>query len=61
MSLLIKIAVYLVGALLIVGSICVTLAALFPPKEWKGDCLDKMSPNDQRKHHEAMYKLHQIG
>ena len=61
MSLLIKIVVYFVVALVIAGSICVTLAALFPPKEWKGDRLDKMSPDDQRKHQEAMYRLHQMG
>ena len=61
MSLLIKIVVYFVVALLIVGSICVALAALFPPKEWKGDRFDKMSPDEQRKHQEAMCKLHQMG
>ena len=36
MSLIIKNVAILVGVLLIIGSICVTIAALFPPKEWKG-------------------------
>ena len=61
MSLIIVISVGVVGALLIIGSICVALAALFPPKEWKGGRIDKMSPADQRKHQEEMYKLHQMG
>ena len=46
MSLLIKISAGVVGALLIIGSICVAIAALFPPKEWKGDRIDKMSPDE---------------
>lgn len=50
MSLLIKIVVYFVVALVIVGSICVTLAALFPPKEWKGDL--------PRKEQERLYRTH---
>ena len=37
MSLLIKIALGLGAAILIIGSALVTLAALFPPKEYKGD------------------------
>ena len=36
MSLIIKIVAILAGAILIIGSICVTIAALFPPKEWEG-------------------------
>ena len=37
MSLIIKIALAIGAVILILGSICVTIAALFPPKEYKGD------------------------
>ena len=37
MSLLTKIALSIGGVILIVGSTLVTIAALFPPKEYKGD------------------------
>ncbi len=37
MSLLTKIALSIGAVILIVGSTLVTLAALFPPKEYKGD------------------------
>ena len=36
MSLLIKISLGLGSAILIIGSALVTIAALFPPKDWKG-------------------------
>ena len=36
MSILIKIALGLGAAILIIGSVLVTIAALFPPKDWKG-------------------------
>ena len=36
MSILVKVGVGVGAVLLIVGSICVTIAALFPPKEYKG-------------------------
>ena len=37
MSLLIKIALSIGAVILVVGSTLVTIAALFPPKEYKGD------------------------
>ena len=37
MSILVKIGICIGAVLLIVASICVTIAALFPPKEYKGD------------------------
>ena len=37
MSLIIKIALGLGATLLIIGVTLVTIAALFPPKEYKGD------------------------
>ena len=37
MSILVKIGLGIGAVLLIVASICVTIAALFPPKEYKGD------------------------
>ena len=61
MSIIVKIILVVVAAFIVLGSICVTIAALFPPKEWKGGRIDKMSPDEQRKHQEAMYKLHQMG
>ena len=36
MTLIMKIIASLAGILLIIGSICVTIAALFSPKEWEG-------------------------
>ena len=36
MSLLIKIALGLGAVILVIGSTLVTIAALFPPKDWKG-------------------------
>ena len=43
MSLIMKIVAILAGVLLILGSICVTIAALFPPKEWDGGDLPDQS------------------
>ena len=43
MSLIIKIVAILAGVLLILGSICVTIAAIFPPKEFKGDGNERKS------------------
>ena len=37
MSIVIKVALCACAFLLVVGSICVTIAALYPPKEYKGD------------------------
>ena len=37
MSILMKIGIGIGAVLLIIASICVTIAALFPPKEYKGD------------------------
>ena len=37
MSILVKISISVGAAMLIVVSVCVTIAALFPPKEYKGD------------------------
>ena len=37
MSLLTKIAISIGVVFLVLGSACVTIAALFPPKEYKGD------------------------
>lgn len=37
MSILIKIAVGIGIVLMVIGSICVTIAALFSPKDYKGD------------------------
>ena len=37
MSLLTKIALSIGAVILIIGSTLVTIAALFPPKEYKGD------------------------
>ena len=37
MSILIKIALSIGAIILILGSTCVTIAALFQPKEYKGD------------------------
>ena len=37
MSILVKIGVSVGAVMLIAASICVTIAALFPPKEYKGD------------------------
>ena len=37
MSLLTKIALGLGAVILVIGSTLVTIAALFPPKEYKGD------------------------
>ena len=37
MSILIKIAAGIVVVFLILCSVCVTIAELFPPKEYKGD------------------------
>ena len=37
MSVLVKIVLGIGAVLLVVGSTCVTIAALFPPKEYKGD------------------------
>ena len=37
MSILMKVVAWVGGVVLILGSICVTIAALFPPKEYKGD------------------------
>ena len=47
MSILIKITLGLGAAILIIGSTLVTIAALFPPKDWKGGELpskDKKEP-----------------
>ena len=37
MSILIKIVVGIGIVLMVIGSICVTIAAIFPPKEYKGE------------------------
>ena len=37
MSILIKIGIGVGAAILIAASVCVTIAALFQPKEYKGD------------------------
>ena len=37
MSLLIKIALGIGAVIMVIGSTLVTIAALFPPKEYKGD------------------------
>ena len=37
MSILVKIGLGIDAVLLIIASICVIIAALFPPKEYKGD------------------------
>lgn len=48
MSLLIKIALSIGAILLVLGSTLVTIAALFPPKEYKGDGkTDKQSTWDE--------------
>ena len=48
MSLLTKIALYIGAVILILGSTLVTIAALFPPKEYKGDRkTDKQSTRDE--------------
>lgn len=39
-----KIGIGIVAVLVVVGSVLVTIAALFPPKEYKGD--DKASKSD---------------
>ena len=39
MSLLMKIVFGIVAALMVVGSLLITIAALFPPKEYKGDSM----------------------
>jgi len=44
MSFIMKIVAIFAGVLLIIGSICVTIAALFPPKEWKGR---ELPPHDK--------------
>ena len=44
MSILVKIGLGIGAVLLIIVSICVTIAALFPPKEYKGD--GEMSDSD---------------
>lgn len=48
MSLLIKIALSIGAVLLILGSTLVTIAALFPPKEYKGDSkIDRQATWDE--------------
>ena len=37
MSLIIKIALAIGAVLLVIGSTLVTIAALFPPKDWRGE------------------------
>ena len=37
MSIIVKVAVGIFAVLMILGSACVTIAAIFPPKEYKGD------------------------
>lgn len=44
MSVIMKIALCVGGVLLVVGSALVTIAALFQPREYKGD--DKASKSD---------------
>ena len=56
-----KLVLIALAVIVALGAFAVILFALHPPKEWKGNRLDKMSPDDQRKHQEAMYKLHQMG
>ena len=56
-----KLVLIVLAVIVALGAFAVILFALHPPKEWKGDRFDKMSPDDQRKHQEAMYKLHQMG
>ena len=46
MSIVIKVALCACAFLLVVGSICVTIAALYPPKEYKGD--EKTAKSDCR-------------
>lgn len=37
MSIIIKVVVGIFAALMILGSVCVTIVALYPPKEYNGD------------------------
>ena len=37
MSIIAKVAAGIFAVLMILGSACVTIAAIFPPKEYKGD------------------------
>ena len=61
MSLFMKIALGIGAVILIIGSTLVTIAALFPPKEWKGERIDRLTPDEQRKYQEEMYRRHQMG
>ena len=45
MSFIMKIILGIGAVMLVLGSICVTIAALFPPKEYKGD--GRKSASDQ--------------
>ena len=45
MSLLIKIALGIGAVIMVIGSTLVTIAALFPPKEYKGDGKTDKSDN----------------
>ena len=59
MSVIVKIILVAGAVFLILCSICVIIVALFPPKEWKGGGkthFDKLSPEEQRKYQEEMYK-----
>ena len=56
-----KIAILIIAVPILLFTCALIFLALHPPKEWKGDSFSKMSPDDQRKHQEAMYKLHQMG
>lgn len=47
MSILIKIGLCIGAVLLLVGSTLVTIVALFPPKEYKGD--GKASPDGDKR------------
>lgn len=44
MSILVKIGLGIGAVLLIIASICVTIAALLPPKEYTGESEGKVEP-----------------
>ena len=56
-----KIAILIIAVPILLFACALIFLVLHPPKEWKGDNLSKMSPDEQRKHQESMYKLHQMG
>lgn len=56
-----KLILIVLAVIGVLGALAVILFVLHPPKEWKGGRIDKMSPDEQRKHQEAMYKRHQMG